>query len=156
VRRYEKKVYYTVFHMTGSKEEARDITQETFLRVLRGLKGLKNPQGFSKWLLRIATNLVRDHFRTLHQTWEEDCWEEVGGDDGEDPFNRFVAVQARERLLEAITHLPPRQRMAVVLRIYNDLAFKEVAEIMGCQVSTARSLFWTGVREIRKKVEREI
>ena len=155
VKRYEKRVYYTVLHMVGNREEARDIVQETFLRMLKGLEGLKNPHKFFPWLMKIASNLVRDHFRSHFPENSHGLGEEAQLAVEEGPFDRLEGLETRERLLAALALLPPRQRMAVVLRVYNDLSFKDVAEIMDCQVATARSLFWAGVREMRKRLEVE-
>ncbi len=148
-------MYYSVLHMTGSREDAREITQETFLRMIKGVKGLREPERFFPWLMKIASNLVKDRFRARSPETLEADWEGVSGSQEEEPFHRLDAFQTRERLLEVLALLPARQRMAVVLRIYNELSFKDVAQIMGCQVATARSLFWAGVREMRKKMEGE-
>ncbi len=156
VRRYEKKVYYTVLHITGDREEARDITQEAFLRMFKGLRGLKKVDSFPSWLLKIATNLALDHLRSSSQSvLEERDVEAIPQDHRGDVLQGLVTLEEREHLLDLLALLPPRQRMAVVLRVYNELPFKEVADIMGCQVATARSLFWAGVREMRRRLERE-
>jgi len=153
VRRYEREVYCTALHMVGNREEARDITQEAFLRVLKGLRELKDQMRFRPWLLSITVNLARDHLRKRSfGSREDDFAEGTFGGCADEAFQRLSRLQEREELLNLLFLLPPRQRVAVVLRIYNELPFKEVAHIMGCEVATARSLFWAGIREMRRRL----
>ncbi len=153
VRRYEREVYYTALHVVGSREEARDITQEAFFRVLKGLKELNDRERFRSWLLSITVNLARDTLRRESLRGRGDCLgHEVLGGCSDEAFQKLSCLQEREELLKLLALLPSRQRLAVVLRVYNELPFKEVARVMGCEVATARSLFWAGIKEMRKRM----
>jgi len=150
VRRYERMVYNTAFSMVGDRESARDITQEAFLRTLKGLACLKNPPSFRPWLLQITSNLVRDSLRRKKgETDSMDPEENVPSHERE-AFQVLSSLQEKERLRGALNLLPDRQRMAIVLRVYSELSFREVAFAMGCRPATARSLFWVGVKRLRR------
>ena len=150
VRRYERMVYKTAFNMVGDRESARDITQETFLRVLRGLDCLENHNSFRSWLLQITSNLAKDFLRRKRDEIDSVDPEEDSPSHEREAFQVLSSLQEKERLREALKLLPDRQRMAIVLRVYNELPFKEVALAMGCQPATARSLFWAGVKRLRE------
>lgn len=153
VRRYEKEVYHTALRMIGDEEEARDITQGAFLKALKGLGSLKDPSSFRAWLLSITTNLIRDTLRESRFREDRVDSEEEFGSCNRDAFHKLVVMEERERALAALCQLPSRQRMAIVLRIYNELPFKEIAQIMECETATARSLFWIGVKRLRTLLE---
>ncbi len=149
VRRYERMVYNAAFNMMGDRESARDITQEAFLRALKGLACLKNPSSFRPWLLQITSNLVKDSLRRKKGEAYALDFERDGVPRESEAFQILSTLQEKERIRWALSHLPPRQRMAIVLRVYGELSFKEVALAMGCQPATARSLFWVGVKRLR-------
>ena len=150
VRRYERMVYNTAFSMVGDRESARDITQEAFLRTLKGLACLKNPHSFRPWLLQITSNLAKDSLRRKRDEIDSVDPEEDSPSHEREAFQVLSSLQEKERVRGALNLLPDRQRMAIVLRVYNELSFKEVALAMGCQPATARSLFWAGVKRLRK------
>lgn len=150
VRRYERMVYNTAFNMVGDRESARDITQEAFLRALKGLASLKNTPSFRPWLLQITSNLAKDFLRRKKGEAYSVDPEESAPSHERDAFQVLSSLQEKERLRGALKLLPDRQRMAIVLRVYSELSFKEVALAMGCEPATARSLFWAGVRRLRE------
>jgi len=150
VKRYERKVYFTALRLIGNEEEARDITQNTFLKVLKGISSLKNPSRFKSWLFTIAVNLIKDTLREQRfKKKDVDSEDEIVSHEKE-AFKELASFEERAQVLDALNKLPSRQRMAIVLRIYDELSFKEIAKIMECEPATARSLFWIGIKRLRE------
>src|SRR5439155_17083870 len=119
VKEYQKMVYAVAWRMTGSLEDAEDLTQETFLRAFRQLESFRSESKFSTWLCRIAINLSltwRDRERrrgAVHTQWAEDSITDgKGAGKYPDPLSRQVQG--------ALDKLPAKQRAAIVLTVYEE------------------------------------
>lgn len=130
-----------------------DLCQESFLRALRRLPGLRNPDRFSAWLYRIAENALRDHIRSearrrkrILSTDRLDELESAG--EARDPEE----TEEVERLLEAIRNLPPRLREPLLLRHSNDLTYREIGKILGIRENTVQVRIFRARKLLQKKL----
>jgi RNA polymerase sigma-70 factor (ECF subfamily) len=146
--RYERRVFYTVKGMVRDSEEAKEITQETFIRIFKNLRKLRKKEHFRIWLFRIALNLARDHLRGKKQQIELENWMEVDG--RASPETDCIHGDLRGKVKEAVHHLPPRQREVVILRIFRELDFSEIARIMETKPETARAHFHFAIKKLRE------
>ncbi len=159
--RWERPIYALAYRTLGREEDARDVSQETFLRAFRSLRGFKGESKFSSWLYRIALNLCRDQLRRQRRapfvsTPEGvDLVELAGEGEGVEPLDEVVG---RRRLGEAVArameHLPEEQRTAVVLKEYEGLTFQEIADLVGCPLSTVKTRLYQGLTVLRRELER--
>lgn len=146
---YGKKIYQLAFRYFGNREDANDLTQETFLRIYRNISQYRGDAQLSTWIFRIATNLCYDELRRRKRRQEESLdasfeWEEgyvsrQVADEGVDPQDE---VERRERMLllqEKITALPSEQRVALILRDLQGFSYEEIADIQGCSIGTVKS-----------------
>ncbi len=152
VRRWEEPVFAFLARMTGSREDARDLTQETFLRLYRNAARYSPSGKFKSWLFRIAGNLARSQLRrkkivrwipfdlTSHDLSSPDDLadralerEELGG-----------AVRA------ALLKLPERQRQAVLLWQFEELSYKEIGEVMGIGSNAVSQILYRATTRLRK------
>ncbi len=139
VSRWEKRVYNYLLRVVKNREDALDLSQETFLKAYRYLRRLEEVERFPQWLFRIAHNEAFTQFRKEKLDFEEDSRERGSG--------RAIPVAGRavyplelELAVEgALDRLSPEQREAVVLKVYQGFKFDEIAQIQSCPVSTVKS-----------------
>jgi RNA polymerase sigma-70 factor (ECF subfamily) len=161
IRRWERPIYALAFRTLGHEEDARDVCQETFLRAYRALPGFKGQAKFSSWLYRIALNLCRDWMRRERRApivaapEGVDLVELAGEGDTAQPLDEVVG---RRRLSEAVSRamllLPEDQRTAVVLKEYEGLTFQEIADVLGCPLSTVKTRLYQGLNVLRRELEK--
>ena len=152
VSRWEKRVYNYLLRMVRDREDALDLTQETFLKAYRCLARLEDVDCFRHWLFRIAHNEAFSQFRT--QKWDQE--EEALGDRGGGQAIPVAGSTVYPLELEltvgsALEQLKPEQREAVVLKVYHGFKFDEIARIQSCPVSTVKSRLYAAF-ELLKEV----
>lgn len=144
VFRYQSSVYTSIYLMVKDKYIAEDLFQDTFLKIVNNIRNDKySEQGkFLPWALRIAHNLCIDHFRKVKQQVK------VTLSDGSDFFallpmkeahaeDNLIRRQSEHSVQQIIDRLPEEQREVVVMRVYGEMSFKEIADITGVSINTA-------------------
>jgi len=161
INRYKTKVYTYILLMVKNQQLAEDLFQETFIKVIQSLKKQKYKDNgkFVSWIIRIAHNLVIDHFRKEKQI--NTCNNE---DYEADLFNssKFSAKNIEQLIVhdqiikdvrKLIDELPDDQREVVVLRHYGQLSFKEIAEQTDVSINTALGRMRYALINMRKMIE---
>jgi RNA polymerase sigma-70 factor (ECF subfamily) len=158
LRRYRNRVYRICYRMAGNAEDAEDWAQECLVRVYRQL-GRYNPAlPFAPWLLRVVantcTNLARSRTRRQEKV-------ELGLDDeseaislAPDPLHAALYSEEAQQVQAALRLLPPPLRQAVVLRVLEELSFRELAEVLGVPLQTAASRVRRGLLQVRERLQR--
>jgi len=147
---------YSLAHrLTGDDEDARDVTQETYLRAFRGLRRFRGDAQFTTWLYRITANCASTHLgrRTRHR--HEELHDDLQIDDphpGHDPVARAEQGALRERVNESLRGLPPRLRTVIVLRDIYDLPHEAIAAELGISESAAKVRLHRARRKLRDDV----
>ncbi len=161
IRRWERPIYALAYRTIGREDDARDVVQETFLRAFRGLSGFKGQAKFSSWLYRITLNLCRDWMRRQRRTPViatpdgVDLVELAGESETVESADAAVVRKDLSRAVaRAMTALPEEQRAAIVLKEYHDLTFQEIADLLGCPLSTVKTRLYQGLAVLRKELER--
>ena len=160
VLRWERKVQGTVYRVLGTEEDARDVTQEAFLKAFRSLHAFKGEARFSSWLYQIALNLCRDRLRRKRGKAfvSLDNVEEEGGlpaQPGLSPYDLAERSALRGLVREALGELPDEQREVIVLKEYQELTFVEIAEILDVPLSTVKTRLYRGLVSLRGRLERQ-
>ena len=164
IDRHQDKVYTSIMMFVKDKYLAEDIFQDTFIKVIHTLRsGTYKEEGkFSPWVMRISYNLCVDHFRRNKRN------PMITNSDGFDIFDvlQFADENAEDRITREETHdkirrmveqLPDEQREVVVLRHYNNMSFKEIADLTGVSINTALGRMRYALINLRKLiVEKEI
>jgi RNA polymerase sigma-70 factor (ECF subfamily) len=160
VGRYEGALYRLAWRMLRNHEEARDVVQETFLRVYRALATYDQERRFSTWILRIATNLSIDHCRRRRVQWvsieesqEDDRPGIVLAEPGHGPDRQHHDLAVAERLDGLIARLPPIYRAIIELRYKRHLAYEEVAEVLGVPLGTVKARLHRAHRHLKDQLE---
>jgi RNA polymerase sigma-70 factor (ECF subfamily) len=160
--RWERPIFALAFRTLGREEDARDVCQETFLRAYRGIKGFKGQAKFSSWLYRIALNLCRDWIRRERRSARlapldedsEPAWPD-GAPPPETAEDHAVRQDLRRVITRAMSALSDDQRIAVVLKEYHGLTFREIADLQGCPLSTVKTRLYQGLAVLRRELQRE-
>lgn len=149
VRRYQERIYATVYHMTSNHEDANDLAQETFVKAYRALKSFKGDSSFYTWIYRIAVNktinfLKQRRNRTHMSLNDMDFNVEHNPDLVElisqnTPRRDARITELKEKLNEALQKLSEVHRMVVVMHDVQGTPHEEISRIMGCNVGTVRS-----------------
>ena len=150
VSRWEKRVYNYLLRITANREDALDLTQDTFLKAYQNLRKLDDSGRFSPWLYRIAHNEAYSMFRkrkpeTDVEEMEPESTENkitVGG-------SSVFPIELSLAVTSALDRLSPDQREAVVLKIYQGFKFEEMSEILSCPVSTVKSRVYTALELLK-------
>ena len=159
VLRWERPIYALAYRTIGREEDARDVCQETFLRAFRALPGFRGQAKFSSWLYRIALNLCRDWIRrerrapTVQPPEDVDVMELAAASEPSESIEDLVARKDLSRAVErAMALLPDEQRTAIVLKEYHGLTFQEIAELLGCPLSTVKTRLYQGLTVLRREL----
>ena len=141
------------FLLTGDRGLAEDIVQDAFVRLAGRLVHLRDPGAFDAYLRRTVLNLSNSAFRRkrVERAYLARARGAIGTQEGRsDP-----SVEDRDALWRALGRLSKRQRIAIVLRFYEDLSEREVSEILKCRPGTVKSLVSRGLETLRNEIEGE-
>lgn len=146
--RNEKQVYNLCLRMAGDPEDARDLTQESFLKAWRGLQFYKSECSFSTWLYRLSTNVCIDHLRSrkrkgavsLSVTDEGGEETELEIPDAEPlPEQQIIHREERQAIAAAMNRLEEEYRTVLTLRVVEDLSYEQIAEVLDLKAGTVKS-----------------
>jgi RNA polymerase sigma-70 factor, ECF subfamily len=161
VERHQRLVVGTVARMLGSNSDVEDIAQQVFLRVWKSAKRYVPRAKFTTWLLKITRNLVFNEMRRRSRHAQLPLQVESEGEERPIRDERAAAPDASlleqelQRAIEtAIAQLPETQRMAVVLRRYDELSYEEIAEVLDQSVPAVKSLLFRARTELRTRLSR--
>jgi RNA polymerase sigma-70 factor (ECF subfamily) len=148
VRRHQKGMWRMIRRYVKSDADAADVTQLAFVRAFRGLAAFRGTATVRSWLYRIAINCalswLRDHRREQPTELAEDALTASNPAPAQ-----LSADDDHARLRRAIAQLPPKQKLVLELRVFDDLPFKEVAELADCSENTAKVNFHYAVKRLR-------
>jgi RNA polymerase sigma-70 factor (ECF subfamily) len=158
---WQTKLYNLAWRFLGNREDAQDVVQETFLSVFKSLGTLRDPARFPTWIYSITLNHCRGKWRSHKPALSLDD-PAFTGENGEEllPFSSLVsrssghAVETADLIRKALMGLSDEHRTAIVLKEYVGLTLEEVAEVMGCPLSTAKSRLYHGLRGVQRTLRR--
>lgn len=150
VRLHERKVFNLTYRMTGSREDAQDLTQETFLRAFGSIKRFRGDCSIGRWLTKIAYNVTTDLLRArarkrcssldvMVQTQQEEALPLQVAGDAPSPDDRLLFNELWEAVWHGMRCLSPEQRAVMYLRDVQDMSYEEIAGVVGCPVGTVKS-----------------
>ena len=161
VDRWERKIQGVVYRVVGNREDARDVAQEVFLKVYRGLGDFKQEARFSSWLYQIALNASRDRLRRRRgRTFVslDDVGEAAEIPRGPATRSALDLIEAQDlsrTVGAAVSALPEEQREVIVLKEFEGLTFVEIADVLSVPVSTVKTRLYRGLAELRRRLERQ-
>src|SRR5215470_13682460 len=160
--KFGRQTYNYAYRLTGNEADARDLTQEAFIRVFRAWQSFKPGTSFLSWIYRIVTNLYRDELRRRKGIFtqplpEDNQPQERGAADVEshDPIASMHERQLSASMERALGTLTPDQRAVVVLADVEEYSYQDIADTIGCSIGTVRSRLHRARAQLRKAVLRE-
>jgi RNA polymerase sigma-70 factor (ECF subfamily) len=155
VDRCQRHVYNLAYHFTHNCEDAHDISQEVFTKVFRSLGNLRNSSAFDGWLRRVTVNACVDYLRQRPNEQALDDFsyldhEHIAGSNNGIPDGPVETDELRKVISRAVDQLPRRQRRVFVLRHYEGLSLKEIANMLNCSLGTVKAHLFRATRRLRK------
>jgi len=161
IERHQSKIYGFIYSKIQDRDICDDIFQDTFIKVIKTLKSKAyNEEGkFLPWVMRIAHNLIIDYFRKskkmpLQRDTEEFSVFSFMSDDNPNIEGKIILEQVEMDLSRLIEELPDDQKEVLVMRIYQDLSFKEIADLTGVSINTALGRMRYALMNLRKVIEK--
>ncbi len=160
--RYQHRLMRYLLYLTGNREQAEDLFQEVWMRVLVRGGQFQGTARFDTWLFTVARNLLIDLRRKRTTVSLEEMFESAGEDDramtveieaeGPSPFDQYASVEDRERLARALMTMDTLHREVLVLRFQEDMALEEIAAVTRAPLSTVKSRLYRGLAQMKPKM----
>lgn len=161
INRHQSKIYGFIYSKVTDRDISDDIFQDTFIKVIKTLKSNSyNEEGkFLPWVMRISHNLIVDHFRRnkkmpMFRETEEFSIFSIMTDNSPNVENRIITEQVENDLQRLIEELPEDQKEVLQMRIYQDLSFREIADLTGVSINTALGRMRYALMNLRKVIEK--
>ncbi len=161
INRHQSKIFGFIYSKIPDRDISNDIFQDTFIKVIRTLKSQSyNEEGkFLPWVMRIAHNLIIDHFRKnkkmpMFRETEEFSIFSVMTDDSLTVENKIIRDQVEVDLKKVIEELPADQKEVLVMRMYQDMSCKEISEVTGVSINTALGRMRYALMNMRKVIDK--
>ena len=161
VELYKKKIYYLSLDLTGNHHDAEDLSQEVFIKAYRSLKNFRGDAKLNSWLYRITVNTCISQRRkksvaamTLQEDFESESTPRFfsESESSHNPERHAEASLMQQHIDSALQQLTPRERSIFVLRHYNDLPLKEIAQILKITEGTVKSMLFRAIQRLQKKL----
>ncbi len=157
VEEYKGPIFNLAYRMTGSREDADDLTQETFIRVYQNLQQFDQSKKFFTWIYTIGINLIRNHLKknerkVAHLVVPDSALEHQaqGHEIGE---GEALSYDRMIRLEQVIRKLPVDLREAIILKFVQDMTFEQVANVTGDSVSAVKMRIYRGLEKMKQMME---
>ena len=161
INRHQSKIYGFIYSKISDRDISDDIFQDTFIKVIKTLKSNSyNEEGkFLPWVMRIAHNLIVDHFRKtkkmpMFRETDEFSIFSIMSDNAPNIESQIITTQVESDLKKLIHELPKDQREVLEMRIYQDLSFKEISELTGVSINTALGRMRYALMNLRKVIDK--
>ena len=164
VARFQQPVYNLVYRLLADPGESCDVVQEVFLKIFRNIATFRSQSSLKTWIYRIAVNEVHNYRRWFYRHRRQEVVledENEGGksfgetvpDHGRSPYDYALDGEKRVMIEDALAHINPMFRAAVVLRDVEDLSYEEIADVLDISLGTVKSRITRGREAMRRELE---
>ena len=164
IYRYDRSVLAIALKYVHDTDEAKDIYQEVFIRVYRGLKNFEMKSKFSTWLFRIATNVCLSYKSRSKKHLQQSIDEQFATEDDEvqqfeladdemDPGEIMINLDLGDMIRRAVDSLSSKQRMTFILKHYEGYKIREIADMLNCKEGTVKKYLFDAIRNLQKKLK---
>ena len=160
VQRHHARIYGLAYRMLTNPEDAADATQEAFLEAYKSIKSFQFQSKFSTWLYRVAINTCQQYIRKSDSrartlsAYTKNVEENDAQYDSDRPDQNLVKSESDRMVQEAISQLPPKQRIVVSLFYMQHLKYHEIAEVLDCPEGTVASRLNTAIKNLKIQTEK--
>ena len=164
IYRYDRSVLAIALKYVHDTDDAKDIYQEVFIRVYRGLKNFEMKSQFSTWLFRIATNVCLSYKSRSKKHLQQSIDEQIAAEDDEvqqfeltddemDPGEIMINLDLADIIRSAVDSLSAKQRMTFILKHYEGYKIREIADMLNCKEGTVKKYLFDAISNLRKKLK---
>ncbi len=163
VNRHQTSVLNLIYRFIGDRTQAKDLAQEVFIRVWQSAKGYEPKAKFTTWIYKITTNLCLNELKSARRRrwfpfhrYDEDnegSIEDTFSDGSPTAEDLLLERERSRQISDGLQSLPYNQRMALILKRYDNLSYQEIAQILGCSVSAVESLLVRAKRTLQEKLK---
>ena len=161
IKRHQSRIYGFIYSKISDSDISNDIFQDTFIKVIKTLKSNSyNEEGkFLPWVMRIAHNLIIDHFRRnkkmpMFRETEEFSIFSIMSDDELTIENKLIVEQVESDVRKLLEELPADQKEVLIMRMYQDMSFKEISEVTGVSINTSLGRMRYALMNLRKVIDK--
>jgi len=155
VERHRRAVYQLCYRYVGNHEDASDLAQDVFLRAYRGLKNFRGQSSLGTWLYRIGVNVCLNRVGAKAPQTESIDEHQFVDVRAESVSEKMLKDERGARVRAAIAQLPPKQRSALILRMYHEMSHQEIADTLGSSVGAVKANFFHALGNLKKLLEGE-
>jgi len=155
VKRYQRPIYYLSLRMLRSPEDADEVTQKTFVKAYRALAGFRFESSLKTWLSAIAINLCRTELMRSKRKMEE-LPENLADRGYEESQEGEEKAYQKAHLEAALERLPPRQKEVVILRIHQEMPFKDIAKTLNSTETAVKVNFHHAMKSLRDWIQKKV
>ena len=155
VERHQRTIYQLCYRFVGNHEDASDLSQDVFLRAYRGLRTFRGRSTLATWLYRIAVNLCLNKIGARAPRSEPIDERRQVDTRHESAAERLIAEERRSLVRAAVARLPPKQRAALILRVYHEMSHQEIARLLGSSVGAVKVNVFHGLQNLKKLLGQE-
>ncbi|MEN6622523.1 MAG: sigma-70 family RNA polymerase sigma factor [Smithella sp.] len=165
IKRHQDHILNLIYRFFKDQDQAEDLAQEVFVRIWQGSKSYQPKAKFSTWLYRITANLCLDELKSIRHKlsflslFNKDNPSEIIEeskslyiDHAFSPEELIIDREENDRIMELLQALPANQRMAFILKRFENLSYEEISQTMGCSISSVESLLVRAKKTIQKKL----
>ena len=156
--KFGRQTYNYAYRLTGNEPDARDLTQEAFIRVFRAWQSFRPGTSFLAWIYRIVTNLYRDELRRRKGVFAQPLPDDTQSQEQAPRHDPIAAMHERQLsagMDRALRNLTAEQRSVILLADVEDYSYQEIADVIGCSIGTVRSRLHRARAQLRRLLERE-
>ncbi|MCX6234334.1 MAG: RNA polymerase sigma factor [Bacteroidetes bacterium] len=147
IRMYQQPVYRLAFKMTGSREDAKDLTQIIFMKAYINLKTFATTRKFFSWIYRIALNETLNHLKSARQFVDLDDEEII---DHGSPEEVYATKERKVMVQRALLTLDPKHRSLVIMKYYDGLSYEEISEVTGLPMKKVKSRLFEARQNLKE------
>jgi len=145
--KYIKKIYDFIYYKTHHKETAEDLTSQTFFKVLNAIQSVDPNRSFVSWLYKIAQNTVIDYYRTKRNHSDvDDMWDLADGTDILGDLDTKAKIVELKKYMKKLSSL---ERDVVIMRVWQEMPYKEIAEVVGKSEANCKMIFSRSLSKLR-------
>lgn len=155
IAKYQREIYFLALRMLNNPEDAEEMAQKTFVTAFQKLSSFEGRSSFRTWLYQVCINMCRTFLRRRKTVVELSEYMAPEGEPEETPLSGVVKSEMAKIAVDAVNELPEKQKMAVSLRIFNEMGFREIGEVVGCTENAAKVNFHYGMDNLRKRLNKD-
>ena len=152
-----KKVRFLVYNFHDDKDEVEDIVQEVYINVFNSINQLNNNDFFIQWInqitYRCCLNTIRKKNNTVLVEREDNQYDRLFSEKDKEPLKKILNEEKNKLLLDCINKLPPKQRDTLILRVYSELKYEEIANTMGCSKDNVKKNLQKAKKNLKMLIE---